>query len=71
MKRPKDDFDKVVSALSRMIRTELRGAANEQYHPCYDPDRMDENIRLGKQKAAELAQIRADFEATMTGVILP
>ena len=62
-----DLFDQVVRGLDALIRMSLRGVGQERYYPSPNPDDMDDRIKHGREKAAELRKLRERFEDLMTG----
>lgn len=61
----------VVDKLSILIRNHLISAAQEQYTPSGEPDKMDSTIADGQTKAKELRRLREEFENITTGIIGP
>lgn len=59
----------ILNRMTEMIMRDLHGAASEQYSPRFDADRMDDEIKFRKERAAKLRVIRQEFEDTMTGVL--
>ena len=60
----------IVNNLTKLIFYHLTIAADQQYNPCSDPDRMDAEIADSMKKAASLRKIREEFENLVTGIIL-
>lgn len=60
----------VVNNLTKLIFYHLAIAADQQYNPCSDADRMDSEIANSMKKAAGLRKIREEFENLVTGIIL-
>lgn len=59
----------LITRLSGEISQVARIVANEQYCPNADPDRMDQNIRVGLSTLKRLREIRDELENIFTGVI--
>lgn len=60
----------VVNNLTKLILYYLSLAANQQYNPSSDADRMDAEIADASEKVAGLRKIREDFENLITGIII-
>jgi hypothetical protein len=60
----------VVGNLTKLILYHLSLAADQQYNPSSDADRMDAEIADASEKVAGLRKIREDFENLVTGIIL-
>lgn len=60
----------VVNNLTKLIFHHLARAADQQYNPCSDADRMDSEIADSMKKVAGLRKIREEFENLVTGIIL-
>jgi len=59
----------VIQGLNELIMQNLKGAAQQQYFPCSNPDEMDDRIEAGKKAAAKLRMMRDDFEDLSSGVL--
>ena len=60
----------VVNNLTKLILYHLSLAADQQYNPSSDADRMDAEIADALEKVAGLRKIREDFENLVTGIII-
>ena len=63
-------YKEVVNNLTKLIFYHLAIAADQQYNPCADADRMDSEIADSMKKVAALRKIREEFENLVTGIIL-
>ena len=64
-----EPIEDVLRGLTRLIISNLSGAAHEQYFPCANPDDMDDRIKAGKKAAQRLRILRDEFENIVTGVL--
>ncbi len=63
-------YKEIVNNLTKLIFYHLAIAVDQQYNPCFDPDRMDAEIADSMKKAAGLRKIREEFENLVTGIII-
>ena len=66
MALPSDDMLLVNDGMTALIVVTLIQQRNEERHPGFDPDRMDDKIANCKRRVTLLRKMRDDFENEMS-----
>ena len=66
----KTEVKTIIDNLSSLIYSTMKELAAEQKYPGMDPDQMDDNLKILKERYYRLVKIRFDIEITCADVTL-